>query len=116
MFYQGEEGKPLAIVVPGGGFISNVTDCEGYPVAMELHRRGYSVLVLSYPIGKQLGQTEQVKQAEQACRELVQAVRYLNDHQEQLNINMEDFCDFRIFSGRNDDHLIRFRPLCRQLP
>lgn len=99
MFYQGEEGKPLAIVVPGGGFISNVTDCEGYPVAMELHRRGYSVLVLSYPIGKQLGQTEQVKQAEQACRELVQAVRYLNDHQEQLNINMEDFAIFGFSAG-----------------
>lgn len=28
MFYKGKQGKPLAVVVPGGGFISNVTDCE----------------------------------------------------------------------------------------
>lgn len=31
MFYYGQPGKPLAIVVPGGGFISNVTDCEDTP-------------------------------------------------------------------------------------
>lgn len=48
MFYKGKQGKPLALVVPGGGFISNVTDCEGYPVAMKLHKLGYSVLVISY--------------------------------------------------------------------
>ena len=48
MFYYGQPGKPFAIVVPGGGFISNVTDCEGYPIAMELHKMGYSVFVLSY--------------------------------------------------------------------
>ena len=40
MFYYGQPGKSLAIVVPGGGFISNVTDCEGYPIAMELHKNG----------------------------------------------------------------------------
>lgn len=49
MFYKGKQGKPLAVVVPGGGFISNVTDCEGYPVAMKLHKLGYSVLVISLP-------------------------------------------------------------------
>ena len=59
MFYQGQQGKPLAIVVPGGGFISNVTDCEGYPVAMKLHKMGYSVFVVSYPVGRQLGVFQQ---------------------------------------------------------
>ena len=29
---------------------------------MELHKMGYSVFVLSYPIGKQLGETEPLKQ------------------------------------------------------
>ena len=73
MFYQGQQGKPLAIVVPGGGFISNVTDCEGYPVAMKLHKMGYSVFVVSYPVGRQLGETEQVKQGQAAARELTHA-------------------------------------------
>ena len=99
MFYQGKEGKPLAVVVPGGGFICNVTDCEGYPVAMKLHKMGYSVFVLSYPIGRQLGQTEQYKQGEQACRELVQAMRYLNDHQKKLGIDLNDFAIFGFSAG-----------------
>ena len=84
MFYIGEEGKPLAVVVPGGGFICNVTDCEGYPVAMKLHKMGYSVLVISYPVGKQLGETEQEKQGQAAARELTQVIRYLTKHQKQL--------------------------------
>lgn len=116
MFYQGEEGKPLAIVVPGGGFISNVTDCEGYPVAMELHRRGYSVLVLSYPIGKQLGQTEQVKAGRAGLPGTGAGGTLPERSSGTVEHQYGGFRDFRIFSGRNDDHLIRFRPLCRQLP
>ena len=86
MFYKGKQGKPLAVVVPGGGFISNVTDCEGYPVAMKLHKLGYSVLVISYPIGKQLGETEQEKQGQAAVRELVQVIRFLGRRHDDYGI------------------------------
>lgn len=99
MFYIGDKGKPLAVVVPGGGFISNVTDCEGYPVAMRLHKMGYSVLVVSYPVGKQLGETEQEKQGRAAARELAQVIRYLTEHQAQLSINMEDYAIFGFSAG-----------------
>lgn len=99
MFYMGDEGKPLAVVVPGGGFISNVTDCEGYPVAMKLHKMGYSVLVVSYPVGKQLGETEQEKQGQAAARELTQVIRYLTGHQKQLSIDMEDYAIFGFSAG-----------------
>lgn len=99
MFYIGEEGKPLAVVVPGGGFICNVTDCEGYPVAMKLHKMGYSVLVISYPVGKQLGETEQEKQGQAAARELTQVIRYLTKHQKQLSVNMEDYAIFGFSAG-----------------
>lgn len=99
MFYQGEKGKPLAVVVPGGGFISNVTDCEGYPIAMRLHQMGYSVLVVSYPVGKQLGETEQEKQGKAAARELTQVIRYLTAHQRELSISMEDYAIFGFSAG-----------------
>lgn len=99
MFYYGQPGKPLAIVVPGGGFISNVTDCEGYPIAMELHKMGYSVFVLSYPIGKQLGETEQLKQGQAAAKELTQAIRYLTNHQKELAIRMDDYAIFGFSAG-----------------
>ena len=99
MFYQGDRGKPLAIIVPGGGFISNVTDCEGYPIAMKLHEKGYSVMVVSYPVGKQLGETEQHKQGEEACRQLVQVVRFLKDQQQELHIDLEDYAIFGFSAG-----------------
>ena len=99
MFYQGQQGKPLAIVVPGGGFISNVTDCEGYPVAMKLHKMGYSVFVVSYPVGRQLGETEQVKQGQAAARELTQVIRYLTEHQKQFSVNMDDYAIFGFSAG-----------------
>ena len=99
MFYYGQPGKPFAIVVPGGGFISNVTDCEGYPVAMKLHKLGYSVLVISYPIGKQLGETEQEKQGQAAVRELVQVIRYLKEHEQELSVDMDDYAIFGFSAG-----------------
>jgi predicted esterase len=99
MFYEGEQGKPLAVIVPGGGFISNVTDCEGYPVAMKLHKMGYSVLVISYPIGKQLGETDRRKQGQQATRELVQVIKYLQEHQKQLHIDLHDYSIFGFSAG-----------------
>lgn len=99
IFYQGSPGTPLAIIVPGGGFISNVTDCEGYPIAMKLHEKGYSVLVISYPVGKQLGETEQHKQGEEACRQLVQVVRFLKDQQQELHIDLEDYAIFGFSAG-----------------
>ena len=99
MFYQGKEDKPLAVVVPGGGFISNVTDCEGYPIAKELHERGYSVLVVSYPVGNQLGQTDMQKRGEEACLHLVQVVKYLNEHQEELHVDMDDYAVFGFSAG-----------------
>lgn len=99
MFYQGDPGKPLAVIVPGGGFISNVTDCEGYPVAMKLHQMGYSALVVSYPVGKQLGETEQQKQGEAACRQMVQVIRFLKDRQQELQIDLEDYAIFGFSAG-----------------
>lgn len=99
MFYKGEIGKPLAVVIPGGGFISNVTDCEGYPLGMKLHQRGYSVLVVSYPIGKQLGEIDPEKRGQQASNELVQVIKYLHDNSDKLEIDMEDYAIFGFSAG-----------------
>lgn len=99
IFYHGEKNKPLAIVVPGGGFISNCTAYEAYPVAMRLHQLGYSVLAVSYPVGKQLGETDHFKQGQQACERFVQVIRYLQNHQEQLNISLDDYAIFGFSAG-----------------
>ena len=51
---------------------------------MKLHKMGYSVFVVSYPVGRQLGETEQVKQGQAAARELTQVIRYLTEHQKTV--------------------------------
>lgn len=99
MFYQGDGTKPLAVVVPGGGFICNCTAYEGYPVAMRLHKLGYCVLVISYPIGKQLGENEQEKQGQAAVKELVQTVKYLVEHESELSIDMNNYAIFGFSAG-----------------
>ncbi|HQM96063.1 MAG TPA: alpha/beta hydrolase [Clostridia bacterium] len=99
MFYQGDGIKPLAVVVPGGGFICNCTAYEGYPVAMRLHKLGYCVLVISYPIGKQLGENEQEKQGQAAVKELVQTVKYLVEHESELSIDMNNYAIFGFSAG-----------------
>jgi len=99
MLYHGQAGKPLAVIVPGGGFISNVTDWEGYPIAMALHRMGYSAFVVSYPIGRQLGEKEERKRGEAATKELTQVIRYLTANQEQLSIDMSDYAMIGFSAG-----------------
>lgn len=60
---------------------------------------GYSVFVLSYPIGKQLGETEPLKQGQAAAKELTQAIRYLTNHQKELAICMDDYAIFGFSAG-----------------
>ena len=60
-------------------------------MAMKLHKMGYSVFVVSYPVGRQLGETEQVKQGQAAARDLTQVIRYLTEAQTQYSVNMDDY-------------------------
>ena len=60
---------------------------------------GYSVLVTSYPIGKQLGETEHEKQGQAAVRELVQVIRYLKEHEQELSVDMDDYAIFGFSAG-----------------
>lgn len=99
MLFHGEKGKPLAVIVPGGGFISNATDWEGYPIAMALHQMGYSAFVVSYPIGNQLGEKEDVKRGQAAAKQLTQVIRYLTAHQERLSIDMSDYAIIGFSAG-----------------
>ena len=68
-------------------------------MAMKLHKMGYSVFVVSYPVGRQLGETEQVKQGQAAARELTQVIRYLTEHQKQFSENMDDYAIFGFSAG-----------------
>jgi acetyl esterase/lipase len=49
-FIPGDPNKPLAILVPGGGFQEVETMQEGFPTAKVLHARGYNVAILKYRV------------------------------------------------------------------
>ena len=44
---RGSQGKPVAVLIAGGGFDGVASYLESIPAAMELHRRGYSAFVWS---------------------------------------------------------------------
>ena len=54
ILFQGEPGKPVAVLIAGGGFDGVASYLESIPAAMELHRRGYSAFVLVYRVNVEL--------------------------------------------------------------
>lgn len=47
-FLRGPENAPFALIVPGGNDYYSAVIHEGFPLAINLNRRGYNVFVLSY--------------------------------------------------------------------
>lgn len=100
VFYRGESNMPLAIVCAGGGMITVVSDYEGYPYAMELHKAGYNVVVLNYRVRADQLYTDDInKQSIEAAKDLTQAVKWLMDKEEELGINMEGYGLFGSSAG-----------------
>ena len=98
ILFQGEPGKPVAVLIAGGGFDGVASYLESIPAAMELHRRGYSAFVLVYRVNVELHETEpQAKgEAHQGC---AAAVRYLIGHQAEYGYTMDGFGMFRFSAG-----------------
>lgn len=99
LLYQGKAGKPLAVVIAGGGFAGVASYVEAIPIAMELHRRGYSAFVLVYRVNKELHQTEHQAKGEEAARDVIPAVRWLIDHQKEYGYTMDGFSMFGFSAG-----------------
>ena len=99
LLYQGKAGKPLAVVIAGGGFAGVASYVEAIPIAMELHRRGYSAFVLVYRVNKELHQTEHQAKGEEAARDVIPAVRWLIDHQKEYGYTMDGFSMFGCSAG-----------------
>lgn len=54
-YYPGRAGQPIALVIPGGGYLALMDRTEGRPLALFLAARGYHVFVLHYrllPLGR----------------------------------------------------------------
>jgi acetyl esterase/lipase len=61
--FRGKPGAPFAIVCPGGGFSYVGSLHEGFPLAMEISKKGYNALVIRYRIGSEQKATEDLAAA-----------------------------------------------------
>ena len=66
-FLRGQPGAPFAVICPGGGFVYVGSLHEGFPLAIELNRKGYNAFVLKYRTGG-----EQI-----ACEDLAAALSWI---------------------------------------
>ena len=88
------ERKKYVIVCPGGGYAHCVTDQEGYPIAARLNEMGYTAFVLEY-------RTRFHCSAYAPMDDLAQAVRYIEEHHEELNVEPENYAICGFSAGGN---------------
>jgi acetyl esterase/lipase len=80
-FFRGKPGAPFAIVCPGGGFAYVGSLHEGFPLAMELSKKGYNAFVLKYRVGSQL----------RATKDLAAAITYIFKKADTFEVGVEDY-------------------------
>lgn len=80
-FYRGKPGSPFAIVCPGGGFSYVGSLHEGFPLALEISKKGYNAFVIRYRIGG-----ERI-----ACEDLAAAIAYIFANTATLNVSTQNY-------------------------
>jgi acetyl esterase/lipase len=76
-FFRGKPGAPFAIVCPGGGFSYVGSLHEGFPLALEISKKGYNAIVIRYRIGSEQWATE----------DLAAAIAYIFRNAETLGVD-----------------------------
>lgn len=95
-YFPNDTGKKnrAIIVLPGGGYAHLCTAQEGYPVAARLNELGYSAFILEYRTG--FGNTKHAP-----MHDLAQAVKFIEEHQDEFNVTIEDYILIGFSAGGN---------------
>jgi acetyl esterase/lipase len=80
-FFRGKPSAPFAIICPGGGFSYVGSLHEGFPLALEISKKGYNAFVIRYRIGG-----EHI-----ACEDLAAAINYIFTNAGTLGISTKDY-------------------------
>jgi len=80
-FYRGNSDAPFAIVCPGGGFSYVGSLHEGFPLALEISKKGYNAFVIRYRIGSE----------QRATEDLAAAIAYIFRNAETLGVGTKDY-------------------------
>ena len=121
VFLRGEKDKPFALVVAGGGFTNVAVEKEGFPVAEDLHERGYNVFILRYRVRGDYGKQEVSGSTlrDNAITDAGVALKYISDHADTLGVSMEGYSLWGFSAGgrvaftlANPDDLALGYPAC----
>ena len=80
-FYRSNPDAPFAIVCPGGGFSYVGSLHEGFPLALEISKKGYNAFVIRYRIGSE----------QRATKDLAAAITYIFRNSETLGVGRRDY-------------------------
>jgi acetyl esterase/lipase len=80
-FFRGKPGAPFAIVCPGGGFAYVGSLHEGFPLALEISKKGYNAFVIRYRIGSE----------QWAAEDLAAAIAHIFRNAETLQVSTKDY-------------------------
>jgi len=80
-FFRGKPGAPFAIVCPGGGFAYVGSLHGGFPLALEISKKGYNAFVIRYRIGGERF----------ACEDLAAAIAYIFTNFRTLEVNTGNY-------------------------
>lgn len=89
--YTLDKISPCAIVLPGGGYFQ-LTENEGKPVAEKLNRAGFSAVVFQYSVNCTYPQP---------LYEFDEMLCYLEQHAEELNIDIHQLIGMGFSAGGN---------------
>ena len=95
-FFPNDTGEKTryVLILPGGGYAHCVTTEEGYPVAAKLNEMGYSVFVLEY-------RTRFHCSAYAPMEDVSRAVKYIEEHKEEFNVDTKDYALCGFSAGGN---------------
>ena len=75
-FFRGKPGAPFAIISPGGGFSYVASLHEGFPLALEISKKGFNAFVIRYRVDEQ-----------KATEDLAAAIAYVFNNAKALEVD-----------------------------
>ncbi len=81
-FFPGNPGAPFAVFCPGGGFSYVGSIHEGFPLALELSKKGYNAFVIQYSVDRG---------AQSAVEDLSAGIDYIFAHASELDVSTENY-------------------------
>lgn len=80
--FPGTPGAPFAVICPGGGFSYVGSIHEGFPLALELSKKGYNAFVIQYSVARG---------AQSSVEDLAAGIDYIFRHASELKVSTQDY-------------------------